>query len=144
MFLENPPRQNHAGIKRQVTVSWFNMRQVFKNYFENKTVPPTFNQAQKRALLSLISIYQGVSLKSKTEKSIASAKELQPLTHRAYIQEIEIQNFKSIGHLKLSFAKGGEITNMETGTSTPWLMILGENGVGKKFRLTSCNVCPVR
>lgn len=41
-----------------------------------------------------------------------------------YIENIEIRNFKSISHLELNL-------NLAKSSKAPWLMLLGENGIGK-------------
>lgn len=43
-----------------------------------------------------------------------------------WITRIEIKNFKSIQDIDITFPEGGTQTDLE-----PWLMLLGENGVGK-------------
>lgn len=57
------------------------------------------------------------------------------LTEMAWIDRVEISNFRSIGKLDLAFQRIVEDREDEeddpAGTGQPWIMLLGENGVGK-------------
>ncbi|MCG2612679.1 AAA family ATPase [Terrimonas sp. NA20] len=64
-------------------------------------------------------VSQLVTNKKITDISIATS-----FLNRFSIKSIEIENFKCIERLTLQFPKGG-------GRREPWLMLLGENGVGK-------------
>ena len=125
------PKQDHVGVKRQMTHSWFYERRVFKDYFEKNLVSKNFTAAQRSIFSRLIEIYTRGASKNK-QKTVDKEREKPRVSmHRAYIQDIEIKNFKSISYLKISFNNPTEVTTGNLQVGTPWLMLLGENGVGK-------------
>lgn len=64
----------------------------------------------------------------------ADADPIPGLAEMAWLDRIEISNFRSISTLDLAFqsiVEGGEGFEDTAGNGQPWIMLLGENGVGK-------------
>ncbi|WP_313413493.1 AAA family ATPase [Stenotrophomonas sp.] len=64
----------------------------------------------------------------------ADADPVPGLAEMAWLDRIEISNFRSISTLDLAFqsiVEGGEGFEDTAGNGQPWIMLLGENGVGK-------------
>ena len=82
-------------------------------------------RGKKGAMASLTGKYIA-SRTGRVLKTIARRTELQVL-----IDKIEVRNFKAIEELALKFPNPKSITTKTKKINEPWLMMLGENGVGK-------------
>jgi uncharacterized protein (TIGR02646 family) len=79
----------------------------------------------KRQLSTALNLKPTISttIKKSLLPTTASSK-IKTIESRVNIHKIEVMNFKSIERLEVEFPKGGK-------SKDPWVMLLGENGVGK-------------
>jgi uncharacterized protein (TIGR02646 family) len=84
------------------------------------------------------------SIGSKVELSVVAKKEIDQFLkiddiRHIYVETIEIKNFKCFSYIKLDFDYGRSVDKKEKSSmipmKEPWLLFLGENGVGKSSLL---------
>lgn len=109
--------QEYAALQRATFTNW---------YHENSSLWDKIKDSQnKLAHVSLSSAYE----KSVTDIEINTIKEDIESIKRFSIKSFSIENFKSIGKLELSIRPVDEKSNDKQRES--WLLVLGDNGIGK-------------
>jgi uncharacterized protein (TIGR02646 family) len=122
------PARPYAGIRRQFTSSWFAEQGLATVQQLGELLgAPVVNEQQREATRSVFADFE----KRMREYTVVPHQtDPDPSSDAAYyitartISRIEIRNFKILKHLDLEFPE-------PDGTGTPWLMLLGENGLGK-------------
>ncbi|MGN6292445.1 MAG: AAA family ATPase [Chitinophagaceae bacterium] len=77
-----------------------------------------------------------IELSFKDKEKINQSLNLDKIKH-VYVESIEIENFKCFSYLKLDFENRNDVSEniSELRLNEPWLLFLGENGVGKSSLL---------
>jgi len=155
-FLKNKTGIEYAGLKRAILLNYLENNQDFfrdlvqffrpafksdcwakiKNFYSlpenqvkqttkkisSKTSVRSISADKNKALKSIQAVVSGPLLSSKKSAAIT----------KIFLERIEIKNFKAITNLKLNFPKtSAESESNVSVIEEPWLMMLGENGVGK-------------
>jgi uncharacterized protein (TIGR02646 family) len=124
-----------TGLKRYMLRQWFfgDTNPTIKKFIYVGTIPSRFNKKQKDSLTQLFNCFyrgsDGKQIKlsqAPKRKKVSGTTKLQTKKD-FFISRIEIQNVKSIAKLTYEIAHNP--------TKTPWLLLLGENGVGKSSSL---------
>ncbi len=147
-LLSDKPPQAYAGTLRSIYNTWLS-EQTALNVETEKNIQET-NQSRPRSLPNQFSM-KGLSKpkaspKQSVQKKMSKLEQEKVLKVRATykrlkqfsIKSIEIKNFKSINHLKLDLNN----THSEDGSlQESWLLILGDNGIGKSSILQAIALC---
>lgn len=133
----------YLGIQRQFLAQWLKDSQVY-DYLQNRNFKVFQDSEISEGKPKIFSYEEIEKFAKKKELSIDDKdsinKEIQlSAAKHVYIESIELKNFKCFSYLKLDFNKELSIKGLEKkdspSKSEPWLLFLGENGVGKSSLL---------
>ncbi|MFT3825152.1 MAG: AAA family ATPase [Chitinophagaceae bacterium] len=140
-IFSNESNKPYVAIQRQVLTKLFKEAGIsdylanrdFKIFQESeilKGVALRFSQEEIEKFANKIEL----SFEDKEE--ISQNLNLDKIKH-VYVDSIEIENFKCFSYLKLDFKNVRTMPDIETSSlfGEPWLLFLGENGVGKSSLL---------
>ncbi len=141
-LLSDKPVREYAGSLRSVYYTWFSDQQRLN--LENEKYSQSVSKGRPRnigpvpniqpAPQKIIKKQMSKSERKKVQKVRATYKRLKQFS----IKSIEIKNFKSITHLKLDLNN----TLTEDGSlQESWMLILGDNGIGKSSILQAISLC---
>jgi uncharacterized protein (TIGR02646 family) len=119
------PKEEHAGMQRFFFEQIIRKNTELAQFLLHNDVRSTFKKQLKRIGIERKAAQQQVSSLTKTTTK--------PILQRFTIESIEIQNFKSIEKLVIHFPRSQN-------RKEPWLMLLGENGVGKSSFLQAVSL----
>lgn len=125
------PEHEYAAMHRQAIAAFLKSTQgkQFKDLGWVVPARPVSKSAVAEAKRSLRGFQEKgsqYSLKNESGRKVYRSQ-------RRLIERIEVTNIKSIRHVELSIASSGN-------AGTPWLMLLGENGVGKSTVLQAAAI----
>lgn len=92
---------------------------------------PGFSATVQSAVQSLTNEYKGVSTPIPPPAALTPTGDL-GLPPMVWLEKIELKNFRTIADVQLEFPQAQE---QEAEQGQPWIMLLGENGVGKSSLL---------
>ncbi|WP_314243867.1 AAA family ATPase [Empedobacter tilapiae] len=137
-FSENP----YLGIQRYMLSKWIANNPDVQGYLSNRE----YNQEFIKEYITLketskyLENFQSIEQLNEEEKKLIEERlNIDQLKH-VYIEKIEINNFKCFSNIQINLNDSNikEITNQLENTvikKEPWLLFLGENGVGKSSLL---------
>ncbi len=138
----------YVGIQRQMLAKWLDNNPEVQKYlnqklFELEEPPQSENKMQNKNFISFklsdaVDKFNKEILSIKNDVVISDTFDYENLKH-VYLERIELSNFKCFTELNLDFDK--QITNENEELRTePWLLFLGENGVGKSTLLKAITI----
>ena len=116
LYSENP-RQEYVAVQRTVFNNW---------HEENGSLWETAKKSQNDSSEIIRKEKIDISESTKVADEISEVNTILTTLKRFSIKKVEIENFKSIENITLNFKAGGEKDNNES-----WLLLLGDNGIGK-------------
>jgi len=141
----NNPESNrpYLGIERQMLTKWFKENEIhdylfnrdFKIFLDSeikKGEPISFSVSEIEKFANKVELTQ------EAKKKINEELKLDEIRH-IYVEKIELKNFKCFMHLLLDFGHNSGIAESKIKNANPqtepWVLFLGENGVGKSSLL---------
>lgn len=117
-LFSDSPRQEYVAIQRSIFDKWYEKN---SSLWETAKAAQNDKSETKRIIKKEVSVVETINLSEKIEFQLTSLK-------RFSIKSIEIENFKSIENLFLEIPP--PIEN-EQEIRESWLLLLGDNGIGK-------------
>ncbi|GGF30273.1 AAA family ATPase [Flavobacterium limi] len=124
----------YLGILRFMLSKWIDNRPEIQEYLANGTYNDEILEELKSHISLNLEHFEAKKELNEEEKQIIEDKLNIKLLKHIYIQKIEINNFKCFSNIEIDFekdAKDDENVSNEDLKGEPWLLFLGENGVGK-------------
>jgi len=125
ILLSDNPHQQYAGMLRYIFNNWLSENKEIWAWIENINV----SEVNVKGVKTMSDIE-----KEKVHKVRGSYKKLKLFT----IRSVEIQNFKSIEYLNLKLNPSSNVNDI---LQEAWLLLLGDNGVGKSSILQAIALC---
>jgi uncharacterized protein (TIGR02646 family) len=131
-ILDTTSSRSYLAAQQQVLSKWINNRPDIQEFFIGEY---SFQGADRGVNVDFISnLNISEVLQDEQKQNIVESLKMEEIKH-VYLEKIEMLNFKCFSHLEIKFndvvdAKA-ESENGLSISSEPWLLFLGENGVGK-------------
>lgn len=141
----NNPESNrpYLGIQRQMLIKWFKENEIH-DYLFNRDFKIFLNSEIKKGEPISFSVSEiekftnKVELTQEAKEKINEELKLDEIRH-IYVEKLELKNFKCFTHLLLDFGHNSGIAESKIKNANPqtepWVLFLGENGVGKSSLL---------
>jgi len=138
----------YVGIQRQMLAKWLDNHPEVQKYlnqklFEFEEPTQSEDKMQNKSFISFklsdeVEKFNKEILSIENDVVISDTFDSENLKH-VYLERIELSNFKCFTELNLDFDKQFTNENEELRTE-PWLLFLGENGVGKSTLLKAITI----
>ncbi|AIM37565.1 hypothetical protein KO02_13360 [Sphingobacterium sp. ML3W] len=143
IFNNQELRTSYLGIQRHFLYKWFKELEIQNNpIFTNFNIfLDNENMSGKALKFSFQEIERSVNRQKITDTTRENNKAVTNLDgiRHIYVEKIELKNFKCFSKLELDFSNNRGIaeskTKQENPLLEPWVLFLGENGVGKSSLL---------
>lgn len=138
LFTQPSPKA-YLGLQRFMLSKWLNNRPDIQDYLQKREYNnETTNPVITTKLVEEIKLIPKEKLEENARIEISNTIGLESIRH-VYVEKIELKNFKCFSQLELDFSNNSGINyskNTESNPLTePWILFLGENGVGKSSLL---------
>ena len=129
----------YLGIQRQMLTKWLKASEYYDYLFNRdfKVFQPSEIIKQEALTFSEKEIEQFANKKELSLEEKEEINEKLPLasSRHIYVEKIELKNFKCFSHLEIDFTKNTSIQESKRNDNNlflePWVLFLGENGIGK-------------
>ncbi|RZK25037.1 MAG: hypothetical protein EOO43_06530, partial [Flavobacterium sp.] len=136
-------RKPYLGIQRQLLTKWLKELEIhdyivnrdFKIFLDSEIIK---GESLKFSLEEIEKFANKTELTIDAREKISGELKLDDIRH-IYVEKIELKNFKCFTNLELDFSSNAGIAEskikQENPVIEPWVLFLGENGVGKSSLL---------
>ena len=133
-IINGASQKPYVGIQKQVLSEWLMDHPEIGKYFRNKEYEYILEDRVFYGQVVGVVKDEGSpklrELNESEKRNIEVALKLDSLK-RVYLDKIELKNYKCFSNLKIIFNQYVQPVNPNEEISEPWLLFLGENGVGK-------------
>lgn len=143
IFNNNESTKPYLGIQRQMLTKWLKDSEIH-DYLFNRNFKIFLDNEIKKGKPVNFSIEKIEKFDKKSELSfddkvvINESLKIDEIRH-VYVEKIELKNFKCFSYLELDFSNNSGIAESKIKQGNPviepWVLFLGENGVGKSSLL---------
>jgi uncharacterized protein (TIGR02646 family) len=122
-------RKPYLGIQRVMLSRWLDNHPYIQHYLSSKEYENVIIEKQDSIKSNIESSNEKI-LNEEERKVIDNKIDLESIRH-IYVEKVELKNFKCFSQLELSINNNSVVERK----GEPWLLFLGENGVGKSSLL---------
>jgi len=139
LFNDDNNSKPYLAIQRQMLSKWLENHLDIQAYFASKEYdsPDDLKIPETKSIpvtQSIEALNKKEELSSDEKEKIDNELQLDSVKH-IYVEKIELKNFKCFSHLEIDLAEHNSTSESKITDSNPlvepWMLFLGENGVGK-------------